>query len=419
MGKFMYSDREGSAPAGEELRAREMKDAELGFRRLLRARRFSRTFRERHVADLLAQARLEYARHIARGERIDNPTGWIIHCAWRRTQNLLERESRSPAPVPLRRKHDLSQATPTPEEEVLETDRHRRLRVAIERLAVEERQVLALTYFEGMSVREASRTLKWDKCKGDRRHRAALEHLREAIGVDHIDEFEIDIGICAWASLEVAHRSGLLTSVAEPVGRVVLAGLGRAQEIARRLLTGGAADPGLGVAAGTATRTAGACGAVVLACLASGVVGPGLGGVDVVGHRPAQPAIVDDHGSERAHPQQVGPLAEPVQRISSSTDAGGRPAKKSSAGKTGSAAHTIVSRQASTRQTSTSATPSQVEEEFDPFSGGESQSTEATTAEEGTPSRESPTPSRSNGPVQGSGSAPPASGKQVESEFGL
>jgi RNA polymerase sigma factor (sigma-70 family) len=397
----------------EELSPSALRDSERGFEHLLRHRRFSPAFRRRHVADLLAQARLEYAKHVAAGETIANPTGWIIHCAWRRTQNLLERESNSPRPVALKGDKDFCEEAPTPEEEVVEADRRRRLKAAVEQLGAEERQILALTYFEGMSVREASRTLKWDKCKGDRRHRAALERLRELIDVDHIEDFEIEVGICAWASLEAGrHHVGTLGSLAELAARTIAGVAGRAHDLARRALTGGAADPGISAAAGTTARAAGACGAVAVACLASGVVGPGLGGVDLIEHRPP-PKQLSGRGEDRAARDRLPAttLSAPLPSALKASEA--RPKAEKSARKTRpkSAAKAVARELPSESTSPSSASPAQVEEEFSPFAGGESQSTEPTPSSGGAPAPDS---SGNEAPA-----APQASGKQVEAEFGL
>ncbi len=73
-----------------ELSKAELDGARLGFSRLLRRKRFSPQFIANHRDDLLATAQLEYTRRITEGIEVENPAGWIINCAWRRTQNLLE-----------------------------------------------------------------------------------------------------------------------------------------------------------------------------------------------------------------------------------------------------------------------------------------------------------------------------------------
>ncbi len=413
----------GVAAKPAELSPRELEAAELGFRRLLRSRRFPSAFLIRHTADLLAQARLEYARHIAAGDEIENPTSWIIHCAWRRTQNLLEHQRRKPPPIVIEEGEEFRSSSPGPEEEVVQEDRYRRLQAAIGHLTAEERKVIALTYFEGMSVREASRALKWDKSKGDRRHHAALEHLRELIGAKDMEAFQIEIGIAAYASLAAERQTGPLASAAHAVGDGIAALLDRVQETARRLLLGGAADPGIGTAAGAVTRTAGACGALAVACLATGVVGPGVGGIDVIAHhsRPSH-ATVRRHAAPEASPQRTEPLIEAPQTSSPGQSAVQRKSRKEAVregAQKGTVTEAVARPTTSEPSSSRTVPPQEVETGFGSF-GGESQSTEpsppsASTQSGGT----APTPSRSTGSSGSSGSAPPASGRQVESEFGL
>jgi RNA polymerase sigma factor (sigma-70 family) len=268
----------------------QLNAAELGFRQLLRRKRFSRQFVDNHGADLMAKAEFEYSRHLARGGEVTNPTGWLINCAWRRTQNLLEEQGRTPRMVGVDVAGPLvDEATRTPEQQVLDADRARRVRDAIGALSVEERQVIELCYFEGMSVREVGRALKWNKSKADRRHRAALQRVREVLGVDDVDALAIDLGLAAYVSLAAEKGSssvghGALADSAGRLGELAT----RAHEVARRFLVSGGGEPSTAAVAGSAGRAAGACGAAALACFATGVVGPGLKGVDVVGNHHAK-----------------------------------------------------------------------------------------------------------------------------------
>lgn len=269
----------------------QLNAAELGFRQLLRRKRFSRQFVDNHGADLMAKAEFEYSRHLAHGGEVTNPTGWLINCAWRRTQNLLEEQGRTPRMVGVDVAGPLvDESTRTPEQQVLDADLARRLRDAISALSVEERQVIELCYFEGMSVREVGRALKWNKSKADRRHRAALERVREVLGVDDVDALAIDLGLAAYVSLaaergtSVPLAQGVLADSPGRLGELAT----RAHEVARRFLIGGGGEPSTAAVASSAGRAAGACGAAALACFATGVVGPGLKGLDVVGSHHAK-----------------------------------------------------------------------------------------------------------------------------------
>jgi RNA polymerase sigma factor (sigma-70 family) len=390
-----------------ELGASQLEAAELGFGRLLRRKGFSREFVDRHAADLLAQAHLEYSRHLAAGEEIDNPSGWIVHCAWRRTQNALEQEDKAPRYVPIAAGPQLAVET-TPEEEALEDDRRRKLQAAVEELSPEQRELIALTYFEGMSVREVSRALGWDKCKGDRRHHAALKRLKKLLAVTDADALGIEAGLAAAAAQTARHR-GLAGFLTHTVPRAAAELLARAQELARRALAGGAAEPGVGNAAGLAARGAGACAAAAVACLASGVIGPGVGGLDVVGHRAAPKHTVERR--EAAEPQGSTAAASAQTPPSPQAATGARsPEPTPSAKRRKQTARKAGGRRAASAPASASAASGrQVEEEFTPFAG-EPASGESSGSSSG----------ESGGGSAGGGSAPRrASGAQVESEFGL
>jgi RNA polymerase sigma factor (sigma-70 family) len=399
--------------ARAELSRGQLEAAERGFKQLLRRKRFSREFIDRNAADLLAQARLEYSRHLAAGKRIDNAAGWIIHCAWRRTQNALEQEANAPRYVPIAARPGLAAKTTTPEEEALEADRHRQLQAAVEELSPEQLKLIALTYFGGMSVREASRALGWDKCKGDRRHHAALKRLKQLLGVEDLDALGVEIGLAAFAVAGAGGRTGPAGFATHTVSRAAAELLARGQELARRLLAGGAAEPGMGNAAGLAARGAGACAAAAVACLASGVIGPGIGGLDVVGHQPAPKHAVAhrDTAAAQGGGAEAAAQAPPSWQGAASAQS---PEPKPSAKRRKPVAQKASRRRSASSPASTSAASGrQVEEEFTPFAG------EPASGESSGQGTAAPTES-SSGESGGGGSTPRrASGAQVESEFGL
>jgi len=387
---------EVSGATARGLNESQLSAAELGFRQLLRRKRFSRQFVDNHGADLMAKAEFEYSRHLARGGEVRNPTGWLINCAWRRTQNLLEEQGRTPRMVGVDAVGPLvDESAPTPEQQVLDADRARRVRDAIDGLSVEERQVIELCYFEGMSVREVGRVLKWDKSKADRRHRAALQRVRETLGVDDADSLAIDLGLAAYVSL--AAEKGSAPSL--PIGHEALANgasrgigevLARAQDLARRLLTSGGGEPSTAAVAGGTARTAGACGAAALACLASGVVGPGIGGVNVVGDGHAKPAVHRIHKDSEAPPTVAS--SEPSLPAPPPSPANGTDHVSKVDGN--SASPTPASQQAP--------------QEFDPFATGPGSGTTPSTSSGATTSSSS----------SGAARTPPAS-KPHGAEFGL
>jgi RNA polymerase sigma factor (sigma-70 family) len=273
----------------EGLTHSEFDAARLGFIHYLRRKRFSPQFIESHADDLFATAMLEYSRKLAEGVEIEKPTGFLINCAWRRTKSLLEAQQRTPQVVPTDKSEAITdELTPSPEETVLDEDRCRKVQEAVDQLSVEERRLLELSYFEGLAVREAARRLRWHPSKAQRCHEAARDRLHALLGVTSIDELEIEIGLAAFLSLAAERSAGLhlpagIEAVAEMATRGTASAWARAQELARRLPLGGGAEPSATAAlSGTAGRAAGVCATAALACLASGVVGPGVG-VDVLG----------------------------------------------------------------------------------------------------------------------------------------
>lgn len=267
-----------------ELRPSELEEARLGFNQYLRRKHFSPQFIARHGEDLFGTATLEYSRKIAEGAEIEHPAGWLITCAWQRTKSLLETEARSPRVVSSERAGALGdELGQSPEDAALEEDRFRKVQEAIEQLSLNERRLLELSYFEGMAVREAARALHWHPSKAQRCHEAARRRLHDLLGVESTDELELDIGLAAFLSLigagSTTHLPAGVEAAIEATGRGASYAWARAQDLARRLPLGGSAEPSTAALGGSAGRAAGVCATAALACLASGVVGPGVGGV--------------------------------------------------------------------------------------------------------------------------------------------
>ncbi|MFN8215145.1 MAG: sigma-70 family RNA polymerase sigma factor [Solirubrobacterales bacterium] len=232
----------------EELTRAQFDAARLGFVQLLRRKRMSPQFIERHGEDLFAQACFEFSRQLAEGKRIDNPVAWLITCGWHRTVGLLEARDWQPRVVSTERVGELGNEAQVPEETFLAGDRYRKVRDAVNRLPAYQRRLLALSYFEGESVREAARRLNWTPSKGQRAHEAAQRKLRKLLPVETSDELEI--GLAAFLSLagggsRVAHIHGGIEAVAEAaVHRATQVG-DRALDLARRAFGHGGA-PGSG-----------------------------------------------------------------------------------------------------------------------------------------------------------------------------
>lgn len=185
----------------EELAKSQFDAARLGFLQLLRRKRMSPQFIERENEDLFAQACFEYSRRLAEGERIRNPVAWIVTCAWHRTVGLLETRDWRPRMVSTERVGELGEDEGTPEQEFLAEDRHRKVREAVERLPDHQRRLLALSYFEGESVREAARRLGWTASKAQRAHETARRRLHRLLDVEWSDELAIEVGLASFLSV--------------------------------------------------------------------------------------------------------------------------------------------------------------------------------------------------------------------------
>lgn len=155
----------------------ELEDARFGFLRRLRRKGFSREFISNYAEELFAQAQLELLQALSRDIGIHSPPAWLIHCAWRRTQSLLDTQRRLPSMVAVDRVAPLRSEASTPEEEVLAVVRDERLHDGIRCLPQAERAVVGAVYYKQMSCREAGRTLGWGQAKANRRHHRALRRL--------------------------------------------------------------------------------------------------------------------------------------------------------------------------------------------------------------------------------------------------
>lgn len=410
--------------AQQQVSERELREARQGFMRILRAKRMHPRFVAAHADELLARAQEEYAAWLSKGEPAENPPGWIIHCAWRRTQDLLDAERRRPRAVALEDVEYLAEdRTPGPEAQLLDHDRHEQLMRAMSELDDKDREMLKLTFFEEMTVIEAGKRLGFGKSSADRHQKAALKSLHELLD-GAIDVPAVEIGLAAWIGATLDHGWLLrLESLPAALRDGSLALAGRAEAVGRRsaVLT----DPANASLTGPLARTAGACaGAAAAICLASGAVGPGLGAVTggvrevpvpkVKTSRPAR----DSFRVVKASPAGL-------------SEAAPRPASPSSAPTTRQSASAPAAVERSQRPAEPSASPRQ------PTPRTTSQKSAAEFGLEGSPAPTEPESAPSPAPEEAEGTSPPtvksrsaapspsggsgsgSSGKSAASEFGL
>jgi RNA polymerase sigma factor (sigma-70 family) len=260
-------------------------------RRKLLCCNLSEAWIERGSEDLIGQSLAEYARAQSRGDQIANPGGWLVHTAYRRAIDQLRREGHEVygdgAEVILELTADASASTET---EAIGRVQSEEIHSAVATLSSAQRQALSLYFFEELSTRAAADALKVSEPTFRRRRDSALRALRERLGIPEPtsgDALAIEIGLAAWLSLAIGDSPASVgthvSAALDGLGRGASALLGRGRELAVRLLSSGGGEGIGGVAGGTAGRAAGVCATALVACAASGVIGPGVGGIDLVG----------------------------------------------------------------------------------------------------------------------------------------
>lgn len=313
----------------DELTRAQMDAARKAFRGKLLRLRYSPQFIVNNADELLAIAHSEYARAVQKGVEIEDPVAWTIHCAWRRTQNLLQAESTRPRSVSSEQIAELVDDDGVDlEEQALEEDRARKIREAVAKLDEDQRKVIALTFFEDMSVREAARHLGCSASSVQHRRETALRTLRRFLPVRSGDELEVDFGMACWLAV-AAERSGFhlpagFETVIDRAGHGASGVWGRLQDLARRFGIGGGGEAATAVASSGAGRAAGVCAAGLAAvCLAgagAGIVGPGIGAIGGT-HQPALPRQEQRSEQTPAKAPQSRKLTSPAAMSTAETTA--------------------------------------------------------------------------------------------------
>lgn len=309
----------------------------------LRAHQVSEAFIDRYTEELVQQALAEYARACEQGQAIDNPGGWIVNTAFLRAIDQLRRDEREgTAPLSIEAALEVTDGTSAPpDEEAICHIEAEQLHRAIRKLSVPQRQALSLYYFEERSNREGADALGWSEPTFRRRRNAALRVLRERFGVikpvpQQGDRTAIEVGLAAWLSLAGTQgRAGRITDQLAAAADSVRGGItglaDRARDFAARLLSSGGGEGIVNAASGPIGKTAGVCGAAAAAAMCvTGVIGPGVGGIDLL-HEGAAPKSRPAHERPKPHEAQVRrtpptpettakpePAAQPTHRSSGS-----------------------------------------------------------------------------------------------------
>jgi RNA polymerase sigma factor (sigma-70 family) len=257
----------------------ELREAERGLRAVL-APTFSARWIAQNLRDLLNQANVEYAEWLRDHRPASNPPGWLVQRARWRALDLVERENRQAGPPLDSVVHSAEDPEPTPEEAVLERDRHRRIAEAMSHIPEKDRRLLALVYGEGHSIRAAGRLLGWGKSSADSHHAEAMKRLRALIGPRELLSPSL-VGLAAQAAA-LRDRPGLLRGIGarvsaalqdlvDPVARTVGSASRSVGEAARRSLP--FTDAGATAASGGgAGRLLAQCGALAGAAICSAII---------------------------------------------------------------------------------------------------------------------------------------------------
>lgn len=263
----------------------QLRSIEIGVRGKLRSARLPESFIDQQTEDLVQQAVAEYASASERGIKITNASGWIVNTAYRRAIDQLRHE-----------KHEVEgtiediaveatdETAPLPDEEALDHIEVEQLHRAINRLSTTQKQALSLYYFEDRTTRDGAKALGWSEPTFRRRRDDAIRNLRERLGVT-VPEF--DIGLAAWLSLTTSEsRFGWITNniggTIETIRSGTIGVVERTREFATRLLSSGGGETAIGIGSPASKAAAGVCATALAACTATGVIGPGVAGVDLI-----------------------------------------------------------------------------------------------------------------------------------------
>jgi RNA polymerase sigma factor (sigma-70 family) len=385
----------GQGGAHRRFQAAALREIKLSLHGKLRAHRLSDSFIERCGPDALQQGLAEYASAIKRGVTIENPDAWVVSTSFRRAIDELRREVRRADGAALEAMLASGGPTSPPAEEPalaqLEADQ---LREAIGTLTPEQRQALSLYYFEERSGRESARVLGCSERTFRRRLDSALKQLRERFGIpvpEPGSELGIEVGLAAWVSLggaRVIPSHGPFEHLIAAVEslRGTASGLpGRARDLAAHVTLGGG-DGISAAASGPLGKATGACAGALAACALTGVIGPGVGGVDLLGGNPAKPPM--RHEVLRVTPRQV----PPAPRFSKSSAPAETATNSGSPNQQRSRPQRLASGSSQTKRATREAT-SQFGVESAPSPGAESTSPAEHSESSATPSASSTSPS--------------------------
>jgi RNA polymerase sigma factor (sigma-70 family) len=380
-------------------------------------RKYSAEFIYNHADDMLAKAHAEYVKCVKSGVEVENPIGWTVNCARLRTQSLIEAQKASHEVASEKLPELADREAPTTEQLAEDMHRAREIRRAVDSLRKHEQQIIALTFLEDMTLREAARQLNWPLTTARRRFKSAMERLEdffEERGIESSDDLVIDVGLASYLA-SAYHSPGFLEVAFEKTGDAAAIAWEKAHDLSRRVFLGGGGDAAGVAASSGAGRAAGACATVAIACVvgagASGVVGPGIGGgIGLVSgnHR-------SDAKKVQSETATVPPSLEtsPVESTESETSSATTASETETEGGNASAASTAAQQPAPIRVREQADAAARISNE----SGGREAQSAASTTATSSSAQSSSVGSSSSGSAQPAASS--GSKEQAAQQFGL
>lgn len=275
------------------LEAAALREIERSLHGKLKAHRLSDAFIERCGEEALQKGMIEYFRAVKDGVAVENRDAFIVDAAFKRAIDELRREARRSEGTAVEALLESGGVAAPPTDEVaIDYLQAEELHEAMETLSPEDRQVLSLYYFEQRSAEDSAHVLHLSERSFRRRLKKTINALSEHLGVELPEQgsdLAIEIGLVAWVSLRgarVAVSQGPLEHLFGAVDSVrhsASSALEQIRDLLTRTTASGSSEKISALASGPVGKFTGGCLGTVALCALTGIIGPGVGGVDVIG----------------------------------------------------------------------------------------------------------------------------------------
>ena len=277
------------------LEARALQEIERSLYNKLRAHHLSDAFIERCLGDAVQRGLVDYLHALEEGTVVENRDAFIVWAGFCRAIDELRREARYGDGTVAEAIIDGGGLSgPGIEELAIEHLQAEQLRDAVRQLPLEEQTALSLYYFKGLSAAAGARALHLSERSFRRRLQSAIGNISALLGIEVPDRdstLAIEIGLAAWVCL----RGGGVPAGQGPVEQALAAltnlrdfvswAFGRFRDLLAGATASGSGEKVAALAGGPMGKFAGGCLGTVALCALSGVIGSGVGGVDVLTHR--------------------------------------------------------------------------------------------------------------------------------------